>query len=257
MMAAVILTKAFAKQAYIEMTRYAFDSIASLVGMYVLFLTMFYGIRGLGDVSEGATLSSLILGFNVWVLLSFSYGTVAGGLVGEAQTGTLEQVAMARSGLLGAVLIRFWVAFLFFVVQITLLLILAMATTGQWLRLDVVGVAPLLLGSATAVLGIGLAMGGLALVFKRMQNVSGLMQFALVGLVAAPVESLPWVKYVPISLGYQLLNKVMVEEVPLSAIPLSDLGILFAGAAVFVLLGVAVFKRLESMAKDRGLLGQY
>jgi ABC-2 type transport system permease protein len=256
-MATLILTKAFAKQAVIEMTRYAFDTVASLVGMYVLFLTIFYGIRGLGDVTADATLSSLILGFNVWALLSFSYGTVAGGLVGEAQTGTLEQVAMSRSGLLGAVLIRFWVAFVFFVVSIALLLLLAMATTGQWLHLDVLGVAPLLLGSATAVLGIGLAMGGFALVFKRMQNVSGLMQFALVGLVAAPVESLPWVKFVPISLGYQLLTKVMVEGVPISDIPVGDLLILFGGAAVFLLLGAAAFKWLEGMAKDRALLGQY
>lgn len=257
MRASIILTKAFAQQAWIQMTRYAFDSIASLIGMYLLFLTLFFGVRGLTDVTEGATLSSLILGFNVWVLLAFAYSNVAGGLLGEAQTGTLEQVAMAPCGLLAAVLIRFWVAFAFLIVQIALLLVLAMTTTGVWLHFDVVSVVPLLLGAATGILGIGLAMGGLALVFKRMQNVSALVQFGLVALVAVPVDRFPLVKFVPISLGYQLLRKVMIDEVPITAIPVGDLAILFASAGVFLLLGVVAFQRMEAIAKDRALLGQY
>lgn len=257
MKATIILIRAFFKLIWIEMSRYAFDTVSSLIGMYLLFLTIFYGVKGLGSVSEGGTLSSLVLGFNVWVLLAFAYSAVAGSLVGEAQTGTLEQVAMSPRGLLGAVLIRFWVAFLFLILQITVLLTLAMATTGLWLNFDVLSVVPLLLGSATAILGIGLAMGGVALVFKRMQNVSSLVQFALIGLVVAPVERFPLVKFVPISLGYQLLNKVMVDDLSITAIPIGDLALLFASAGVFLFMGVAVFKRLEASAKDRGLLGQY
>lgn len=257
MTATLILMRAFAKQIWIELTRYAFDTVSSLVAMYMLFLVVFFGIQGVGGVTEGQTLSSIILGFNVWVLLMFAYSSVASGLVGEAQTGTLEQLAMSPHGLLNTVLIRFWIAFLFVFIQITILLNLAMVTTGHWLHLDLLSVIPLLLMTGTAILGIGLVMGGLALVFKRVQNVSGLLQFGLIALVAAPVDQFPALKLVPVSLGYQLLNRVMVDEVAITDLPAGDLGILVGGAAVFLLVGALIFKAMEARARDRGLLGQY
>lgn len=257
MTATIIMMRAFARQIWIELTRYAFDTVSSLIAMYLLFLVVFFGIQGLGEVTEGKTLSSIILGFNVWVLLMFAYSSVSAGLVGEAQTGTLEQLAMSPLGLLKTFLVRFWVGFLFVFVQITLLLNLAMLTTGHWLHMDVVSVVPLLLITGAAILGIGLIMGGLALVFKRVANVSGLLQFGLIALVAAPLDQFPLLKWVPVSLGYQLLNRVMVDGVPISAIPIADLVRLLGGAAVFLLLGVVVFKAMEGAARDRGLLGQY
>jgi ABC-2 type transport system permease protein len=257
MTATLILARAFAKLLRIELTRYAFDTVSSLIAMYLLFLVVFFGIQGIGDVTEGKTLSSIVLGFNVWVLLMFAYSSVAAGLVGEAQTGTLEQLAMSPLGLLNTFLVRFWVGFLYVFVQITFLLNLAMLTTGHWLHMDVVSVVPLLLITGAAILGIGLIMGGLALVFKKVANVSGLLQFGLIALVAAPVDQFPALKWVPVSLGYQLLNRVMVDEVPISAIPVGDVVRLIVGAAVFFLAGVAVFKAMEGQARDRGLLGQY
>ena len=257
MMARLIMMRAFAKQIAIEMSRYAFDTVASLVAMYLLFLVVFFGIRGVGGLTEGQTLSSIILGFNVWVLLMFAYSSVAAGLVGDAQTGTLEQLAMSPQGLLSTVLVRFWVSFVFIFAQIAILFTLAMVTTGRWLHLDMLSVIPLLLLTGTAILGIGLMMGGLALVFKRVQSVSSLLQFALIALVVAPVDRLPILKIVPVSLGYQLLNGVMVDDVSITAIPAGDLGLLLAGTCIFLFIGIAVFKMMESTARDRGLLGQY
>lgn len=257
MRARLIMMRAFAKQAVIEMSRYAFDTVASMVAMYLLFLVVFFGITGIGGLDEGKTLSSIVLGFNVWILLMFAYSSVAGGLVGDAQTGTLEQLAMSPQGLLSTVLARFWVSFLFLFVQITILLGAAMLTTGRWLRFDLSGVAPLLLITGAAILGIGLVMGGLALVFKRVQSVSSLLQFALIALVVAPVDKFPILKLVPVSFGYQLLNDVMVEGVSITDVPIGDLALLVLGTVAFLSVGIVVFKMMESAARDRALLGQY
>lgn len=257
MTATLILVGAFAKQRLVEMTRYAFDTVASLVMMYVLFIVIFFGVRGLGDITEGQTLSTIILGFNVWALLAFAYSSVATSLLAEAQVGTLEQLAMSPRGLLGTVLIKFWVTFVFVIVQIAVLLVAAMATAGRWLHIDIVSVAPLVIVTAAAILGIGLVMGGLVLVFKRVQAVSSLMQFALIGLVALPVDQVAAVKFVPISLGFHLLNRVMVDGDPISAIPLGDLAILAGSSGVVLMFGIAVFKKMEAICRDRGLLGQY
>lgn len=253
----VVLVNAFARQRWIEMTRYAFDTAASLVSTFLLFLVIFFGVRGVGGVTEGQTLSSIVLGFNVWALLAFAYSSVASGLLVEAQTGTLEQLAMCPRGLLGTVLIRSWVSFLFVIGQIAILLTAAMAATGRWLHMDIASILPILLVTAAAILGIGLVIGGLALVFKRVQNVSSLVQFGLIGLVAIPVEEVAAVKFVPISLGFDLLNRVMVDEIPITDIPAGDLGILAVTAGIFLTIGIVIFKRMESIARDRGLLGQY
>lgn len=255
--ASVIVAKGFAKQHVIEMTRYAFDTVAGLIMMYVLFVIVFFGVKGVGGVTEGQTLSSIVLGFNVWALLVFAYSSVATVLLAEAQTGTLEQLAMSPQGLLRTVLIKFWVSFVFIILQVTALLIVAMATTGRWLHVDVLSIVPLLLMTAAAILGIGLVMGGLALVFKRVQHVAAMLQLVLIGLVAAPVDQFPIVKLVPVSLGYNLLSSVMVDGLSIMALPLQDLGLLLTGAGVYLLLGFAVFRKMEAIARDRGLLGQY
>jgi ABC-2 type transport system permease protein len=225
--------------------------------MYVLFLVLFFGVRGVGVGIEAKTLSSIVLGFNVWALLTFAYNSVANGLVGEAQTGTLEQLAMSPRGLLGTILTQFWVAFTFITLQITILLILAMATTGHWLHIDVLSILPLVLLTATGLLGIGLAMGGLALIFKRVQSVSAMVQMVLLALVAVQVSQVPIAKLLPVSLGYQLLNDVMVDGATIMDLPLQDLGILLVASAMYFVLGIVVFKRMEGVARDRGLLGQY
>lgn len=257
MRSTLILVRAFAKRYVIEIRRYAFDSVAALLLMYILFVVVFFGVRGIGVDVEGRTLSAIVLGFNVWALLTFAYNSVANGLIGEAQTGTLEQLAMSPRGLLGTILTQFWVAFAFITFQITILLILAMATTGRWLHVDVLSIVPLLLLTVVGVLGLGLAMGGLALIFKRVQSVSAMVQMGLLALVAVPVSQLPIAKLLPVSLGYQLLNDIMVDGVTITSLPVQDLGILLVTSAMYLLLGIAVFKRMEAAARDRGLLGQY
>lgn len=253
----IILATAFARKTWIELKRYAFDTVASLVSTYLLFLVVFLGVRGVGGVTDGQTLSSIILGFNIWALLAFAYSSTSSGLVSEAQTGTLEQLAMSPHGLLPTVLVRFWVSFVFVLAQIAILLVAVMASTGRWLHFDGVSITPLVLVTATAILGLGLVMGGLALVFKRVQNVSSLVQFGLIGLIAIPIDQVAAVKVVPISLGFHLLSDVMVDGVSIGEIPAGDLAILAVTTAVFLMIGVAIFKKMESISRDRGLLGQY
>ena len=257
MRATLILAKAFAKRQMIEMSRYAFDTVTGLVLTFALFVVLFFGVKGIGGISEGKTLSSMVLGFNIWALLAFSYSAIATGLTAEAQTGTLEQMAMAPRGLLGTVLVQFSVSFVFILLQISILLVLAMAVTGRWLHVDLLGMLPLLLMTAAGILGLGLGMGGLALVFKKVEAVSSMFQTGLIVVIALPVDRFPIAKLVPFSLGYQLLSDVMVEGRSITSLPLGDLGLLLGGVTAYLLLGIVVFKKMEGAARDRALLGQY
>lgn len=235
------------------MSRYPFDTIGALVALYLLFLILFLGVRAMGgDMTERH-----VLVFSAWVLLAFAYSSVAIGMVEEALTGTLEQLAMSPRGLLGAILIDFWVKAVFFILQVAVFLILAMATTSRWLHVDILSTLPLLLTTMTGVLGVALVMGGLALVSKRVAGVSALVQLAIVLLVAAPVDTFPVLKLLPITLGYHLLEAVMVGGRSIVDLPTHDLALLLLTAAAYLVIGVAVFRKMDVRARDRGLLGQY
>ncbi len=56
-----------------------------------------------------------------------------------------------------------------------------MATTGKWMNLDFVSLVPLLAITLLGAYGFGFALGGLALVFKRIQALFQIMQFVFIG----------------------------------------------------------------------------
>jgi ABC-2 type transport system permease protein len=99
-------------------------------------------------------------------------------------------------------------------------------------------------------------MGGLAMVFKRMQSVGGFIGIAFLPLVAAPVERVHWLKLLPIAHGNMLLRHVLVNGRSVFAEP-TELLILTVVSASYVLAGILVFLALERQARERALLGQY
>jgi ABC-2 type transport system permease protein len=145
------------------------------------------------------------------------------------------------------------VAFVYGAVLLGLMLL----TTDQSLRLAPVAVVSVgLLALATAV-GVGLALGGLALVYKRIENVFQLVQFAFVALIAAPVEEVAGLKLLPLALGSHLLRLVMVEGRSLWELPSLDLALLVVVAVAYLGAGYAVFGVAVRLARRRGTLGAY
>jgi ABC-2 type transport system permease protein len=136
---------------------------------------------------------------------------------------------------------------------------LMMAVTGKWLHLDFLSLIPLMLLTVWGVYGFGFAMGGLALVFKQVQAVFQIFQFVWVALViaASALETFPWAKFLPVTWGVHLIGRVLIHGQSLYAMPIADVAFLIAISAVYFLLGYLIFKRLERVARDRGLLGHY
>ena len=137
------------------------------------------------------------------------------------------------------------------------LLLAAMATTGKWLKLDVISLVPVLLLTLAGAYGIGFAMGGLALVFKRIQAAFQIMQFAFVGFLLAPLSRFPAARYLPPATGNVLIQRIMVGGQRLWQLPAADLAILAGTGVLYLALGLAAFSACERVARSRGLLGQY
>ncbi|HCC33896.1 MAG TPA: ABC transporter [Clostridiales bacterium] len=237
--------------------RYAFNTLSSMITIYLVFLLLFLGGRALaGPMLLGDGLEGLVVGYLVWMFALFAYSDLAWELIMQAQIGTLEKLFLSPAGFrwvtifneLGGLVFNFGLG--------SLMLLAIMLTTGTFLRIDLVSVIPLLLATIAAAYGFGLMAGGLALVHKRIQAAFQILQFVFVGFIMAPGD---WVvsRYLPFNLGTRLLGQVMGDGVRIWQLPASDLLVLVATGAAYLALGMLVFARMERMARNRGLLGHY
>ncbi|MFO8033908.1 MAG: ABC transporter permease [Candidatus Bipolaricaulota bacterium] len=242
----------------IELKRYAFNTLSTLATVYLVFLLMFFGARILvgGEAMFGDTLEGLIVGFMVWTLSIVAYSELSWALMREAQLGTLEQLYMSPAGFRWVTVCWAMGAFLTSLVFSVPIVLLMMATTGRYLSLDVPSLLPLLLLTVSGVFGIGLAVAGLALVFKRIQAAFQILQFVFVAFLFAPSEP-AWAKALPLNWGTELIGRVMVHGMRLTEMPGLDLLILLANAVGWFGAGFLVFSVLERTARRRGLLGHY
>lgn len=255
----LVLFKTMLKQEFILMRRYLFNFISGLIAIYIIFLLIFLGARALGGGAPGfgATLDAIVVGFLVWTFALFTYSDMAQGMVREAQEGTLEQLYMSPLGFTRVCLFRSVSSFSITLTFNVVILLLMMATTGRWLHLDVISLLPLILLTLAGVCGIGFIMAGLALVFKRLESFIGILQFAMVGLIVAPIDRFPILRYLPLAEGSRLIRGVMAEGLSIGTLPIGDLLFLAINTAFYFGGGLLVFNLLLKTAKNRGLLGHY
>lgn len=247
------------KRSLIELRRYAFDTIFQVGSLYILFVLVFFGARAIGGptVREGETLPSIVVGFVVFFLVVFGYGTLSGWMTTESTLGTLEQIAMSPLGILSVLYAEYVAVIVVQVVLVGSLLLAAEATSGQWLHLDLLTLGPLVALLLLQVLGISLALAGAALVFKRIAAFANIIQFGFLALIATPVGVYPWLKFMPLSLGSELIRETTVRGTSITQLARGDLVLLAVGAVVYTVIGTLIFRRAENIARDRGVIGVY
>ena len=247
------------KKSFLMMKRYMFNFVSGIVTIYIVFLILFYGIKAVGGptINSSGTLEAMIVGYIVWIFAMNAFQDLSWGLVNEAQMGTLEQMYLTPAGFswinVATIVSNFVLNFVF-----TLVIILfIMVTTGKYLHLNLLTLLPLVLFTLGGAYGIGFAMGGLALIYKRIQAFFQIVQFAIIGFMVLPLDRMPWAKALPLAMGNSLVRQAMVGGKSLLALPAGDLLILAVTGVGYFLLGLSAFGLAERTARRRGLLGQY
>jgi len=252
-----IVFMALARMNLIMMRRYAFDWIARAASSYFLFAFAFAGYSvyassrtSYGSDVEGLTIGILVFGYAVGVFYQLSTLVMQ-----EAAQGTLEQLAMNPFGLSGALFMRTTShAILHLGVTIALLFCM-MATTGLWLSIDFVSFLPLLLISAISIQGAGLAVAGLAILFKRIQSAFFAFQVSILALAFLPSEG--WLQLAPLSYGAEMIRRVSLQGQTLADLSLYDWTHLCLVSVAWVLIGFLAFELADRKARTDALLGHY
>jgi len=250
------LVRVIAEKRLHILRRYWIDTVGGLAVTYILFVMVFLGGTAAAPDTMGETLPAVIVGFFIWSMAFGAFQAPAQTLIDESQWGTLEQLYMSPLSL-GAVL----AAESIFSILVSLslgftLLVLMMVTTGQYLSVDLLTVVPLSLLTILTVVGLGLAFGGLALVYKRIEGIFNILQVLFLGILGLPSD--PYlVNLLPLKLGFDLLSRSMAEGLSLWQLPATDLGVLVALAAGYLAVGSVALRFALRVTRSRGIMGDY
>lgn len=242
----------------IELRRYLPNTLSMLLTFYAIFVFMLLGVRFVGDPGAAdENVRYLLVANGFWFLLMLGVNSMGWELTNEALRGTLEQLYMNTVPVWLILFFRMLASFIVNLVMLAVLTALSMLTAGQWLTIDVVALAAILPGTMLGVMGLGFVVAGITIVYKQVNAVLQLLQFALMGVAFVPLSVSVFMQFAPAAKGIDMVRKVMAEGVPLSAFTAADWGALLLNGVIYFGIGLVVFKLLERRAMRRGLLGHY
>lgn len=255
----VVALKSVWKQSFRMMGRYLFNTLSGLITLYIVFALMFYGAKsiGAGTMGLGNTLEGMFAGYVTWMLAIMGCTELAWTITSEAQSGTLEQLYLSPLGYKWILAFGQSFSFVANVVNGVLITVSMSITTGQPIHLDLPSIVPVELAIYLQALGLGFALAGLALIFKRIQAFFQVVQFALIGAFFVPLDRFVVARYLPLAMGRRILQDVLIGGTRLWHVPWSDLAPLLASTVICMGSGILCFAIAESRARSRGLLGQY
>jgi ABC-2 type transport system permease protein len=241
---------------------YWLEYVADLL-LYTLGFLLLITVFRAASASFGAVgyLSTLI-GYTTWKVCASAMRDIARIAVTEARTGTLEQLFLAgfRPGVVFTgrslgILLNHGIRGL-------LLAFLLSSILGVFTSVTPLALAVFVLTLAGAA-GLGFALAGLVLVYKRIGGALQLMWQMLVFFTGAlaPIEHFllgPISKVLPLTWGITNLRAIIIDEATMTI--LWENGSLFgllANTAIYVAIGAVAFTWGQQQARKLGVLGHY
>lgn len=251
------LASVVAHKQLILLIRYPLNTASQFLTLFVLFAVVFFGGQAVAGPAITDSLDGIIVGFFLFTLAIVSYSGLAWNVTREAQWGTLERLFMSPHGFGTVMAVKAGVNVALSLVWGAVLLLAMMAVSGRWLTIDPLTVIPLAVLTVLSILGIGFGLAGMALLYKRIENVFQVVQFVFIGLIAAPVGSMGWLRALPVSHGSYLTRLAMEDGIRLWEFPLAETGLLTLTAVGYLLVGYYAFHRAQIRARRQGLMGKY
>jgi len=246
----------------IDLWRGKIASLLELILFGLFFLAITFAV-GRGAFHREQVMP-LLLGFVGYIFFHMQTNRLFWGLLGEMQSGTLEQMYLSplpswllTIGLQVASIVEAAISAL--VLSLFIELVVQVPIRLHWAV--VLPLVLLVLSSA----GYSLILGGLTLLFKRLEVLKELFQLVVLifGGVLVPLDRMPgWMatiaRFLPLTPGVDILRKTLLDGSSLGTLAGDGTLLWLVGnAAVYLVLGIVIFRWCERIAKRRGTLGQY
>ena len=261
---AKILRAHFAVE-FIMLFRYPLDLASMYVIVTMVFAGIFLGIRAFVPAGQlmGETKAAVFIGYFFW---SFYLLTVQSGsweITMAANQGYLEREFLTPAGHGGTVVAKILANSVSGLIHYVIIATACALIFRVHLALDFPSVVVVFFFCYLFLVGVGLAFAGMALVFKRIGNFISVFQMVLMVLSFAALGKYPpaaetALRWFPYTHAIRLLRAVLVRgETFAYILQPANLVPLAVSALGFFLLGLFAFHRLDRVAMERGLIGQF
>jgi ABC-2 type transport system permease protein len=251
------LTKAVLYREFLIFVRYPANAIGGIVVSLFFFGLLFYGGKMIAGQALTDSIEGIIVGYFLWTLSVGAYSSISNDIGSEVQWGTLERHVMTPFGFAPVALLKGVAKLVRTFLTSAVVLACMLLITGTTLELNVITIVVVATLSIVSVLGLGFAAGGITVLYKRIGNWLNLLQFGFIILISAPTFDLGWTRFLPLAQGSSLLQRAMVDGIPLWRLPVVDLAVLLGTAVGYLGLGYLVFQYATRRARRLGVLGDY
>ena len=251
------LVSAVLRREVVIFLRYPANAVGLVIVNLLFFSVIFVGGTMLAGEAMADSIEGIIVGYLLWMMATTSYQGVVRDVQSEASWGTLERHFITPFGFPMVMASKAVAKLVFTFLYATVILVAMLLITRTMLYIDVVTVVPILLLALASVFGVGFAMAGVTVLYKNISSWTGLVNFAIVGLVAAPEFELGWTTVLPLVQGSAMLQLAMRDGVRLWQFDPVHLLVLAVAGVGYLLLGYVVFHRCQQRARKLGTLGDY
>jgi len=221
------------------------------------FGVLFYGGQMIAGQALTDSIEGIIVGYFLWTLSVGAYSSISNDIGSEVQWGTLERHVMTPFGFAPVAMLKGVAKIVRTFITSAIILAVMLLLTGTTLQLHLVTIVVVATLSIVSVLGLGLAAGGVTVLYKQISNWLNLLQFGFIVLISAPAFDLGWMAVLPLAHGSALLQRAMIDGTRLWEFGPIELGLLIGVAVGYLALGYAIFQYATRRARRLGVLGDY
>ncbi len=251
------LTRAVLYREYLIFVRYPANAIGGIVIALFFFGVLFYGGQMVAGQALTDSIEGIIVGYFLWTLSVGAYSSISNDISSEVQWGTLERHVMTPFGFAPVALLKGVAKIVRTFLTSTIILAVMILITGTTLQLNLLTILVVATLSIVSVLGLGLAAGGITVLYKQIGNWLNLLQFGFIVLISAPAFDLGWMRLLPLAHGSALLQRTMVDGNRLWEFTPVELALLIGVAVGYLAAGFVVFTYATRRARRLGVLGDY
>ena len=253
-----------------ELQYYSFNYLAGVALNLILFSGIYFALTKASDTNQ-VNVFNLLVAYLVWYYASDILSQMSLTVLEEAMLGTLEQVYISRTPIYFVLMARTLLSLLRTSLFIGVFLIIAVPAfdlSDYAAGLDVAdwaAVAAICVVALSAATGLGLALFGLSILFKRIGAVKVILDFVLLMFsgVFVSVKELPPVlqtvaSFFPFTWALESLRLLVSERVPASELMFRGEWIAaLLAASIYLLVGTFVARSCLDAGRRRGALAHY
>lgn len=244
---------------FVRLKYYWMDWVAGNVNLLLGLVFLYFGINSFkDDVVSSQVINTktikMIVGLYTFVLVQEGISGLVTRVMEGKTSGVFEQIIVNPYGSWFILFSKSIAGTVISVISICIFVPIAMVITGKYFTINLIKLFLLLIPLYMSTIAIGFVLGGLTLIYRRLQSFAYLIQFLVLTLIVLPSYPFSIYSLLPVAPQSMVLNKVISENIVLNY---KWWSYLYLNGFIYFLAGVMFYNYLEEKAREKGVIGHY